>query len=73
MAATTYVSDLGRHVGETVRVSGWLYNKRSSGKLQFLILRDGTVLEDNVVAWVVSQVQVTDEPVKFDELMGRAA
>jgi trigger factor len=30
-------------------------------------------LEDNVVAWVVSQLQVTDEPVKFDDLMGRAA
>jgi hypothetical protein len=30
-------------------------------------------LEDNVVAWVVSQVQATDEPMKFDDLMGRAA
>ena len=34
---------------------------------------EALALEDNVVAWVVSQVQATDEPVKFDELMGRAA
>lgn len=33
---------------------------------------EALALEDNVVAWVVSQVQVADEPVKFDDLMGRA-
>ncbi|HEY3129986.1 MAG TPA: asparagine--tRNA ligase [Acidobacteriota bacterium] len=39
-----YVSDLKNHPGETVTVRGWLYNKRSSGKLWFLIVRDGTGL-----------------------------
>ncbi len=34
---------------------------------------EALALEDNVVAWVVSQVQATDEAVKFDDLMGRAA
>jgi trigger factor len=34
---------------------------------------EALALEDNVVAWVVSQVQVVEEPTKFDELMGRAA
>jgi len=34
---------------------------------------ESLALEDNVVAWVAGQVQVTDEPVKFDDLMGRAA
>ncbi|KAB2310411.1 trigger factor [Betaproteobacteria bacterium SCN2] len=34
---------------------------------------EALALEDNVVAWVVGQVQATDEPVKFDDLMGRAA
>lgn len=34
---------------------------------------EALALEDNVVAWAVSQVQVADEPVKFDDLMGRAA
>lgn len=36
------VKDLSEYVGEEVTVSGWLYNKRSSGKLKFLLLRDGS-------------------------------
>lgn len=28
--------------GEQVRIKGWLYNKRSSGKIQFLQIRDGS-------------------------------
>jgi len=44
-----YVNQLKYHVGETVTVRGWLYNKRSSGKLRFLILRDGTGLVQCVV------------------------
>jgi asparaginyl-tRNA synthetase len=41
MTATT-IERLGDHVGQTVTLRGWLYNSRSSGKLLFLILRDGT-------------------------------
>jgi asparaginyl-tRNA synthetase len=37
-----YISNLSEHVGEVVSVKGWLYNKRSSGKIKFIILRDGT-------------------------------
>ena len=37
-----YIEDIGRHEGETVTVKGWLHNRRSSGKIHFLILRDGT-------------------------------
>lgn len=37
-----YIEDLEKHVGEEVRLHGWLYNKRSSGKIRFLLLRDGT-------------------------------
>ncbi len=43
------VSRLGDHVGETVKVRGWLYNKRSSGKLHFLEVRDGTGIVQAVV------------------------
>jgi asparaginyl-tRNA synthetase len=39
---TVRIKDLPKHVGEKVVVNGWLYNKRSSGKLQFPILRDGS-------------------------------
>lgn len=37
-----YVKDLGQHVGEEVIIKGWLYNKRSGGKVRFLLIRDGT-------------------------------
>src|SRR4051812_1051274 len=36
------VAHLGEHVGEEVVLRGWLYNRRSSGKLHFLELRDGS-------------------------------
>lgn len=36
------ISDLSNYVGQEVTLRGWLYNKRSSGKVKFLILRDGT-------------------------------
>ena len=37
-----YIKDLSKHVGEEISLKGWLYNKRSSGKIKFIILRDGT-------------------------------
>lgn len=40
--AQVYIRDLSNHVGETVTLKGWLYNVRSSGKLIFPQLRDGT-------------------------------
>jgi len=42
MKPEVYINELYKHVGETVTLKGWLYNKRSSGKVKFLILRDGT-------------------------------
>jgi asparaginyl-tRNA synthetase len=40
--AWVYIEDLGRHLGEEVTLRGWLYNRRSSGKVHFLLVRDGT-------------------------------
>ena len=37
-----WVEDVHRHVDEEVTLRGWLYARRSSGKLHFLQLRDGT-------------------------------
>ncbi len=45
-----FVEDVGQHDGEIVTLKGWLYNKRSSGKIWFLILRDGTGLIQGVVS-----------------------
>jgi asparaginyl-tRNA synthetase len=39
-----YIEKIGEHAGEQVTVKGWVYNLRSSGKVKFLLLRDGTGL-----------------------------
>lgn len=44
-----YLKHIGDHVGQEVEVRGWLYNKRSSGKIQFLIIRDGTDMIQGVM------------------------
>ncbi len=51
------ISDLPSRVGENVSLQGWVYNKRGSKGLLFLILRDGT----GIVQCVVSEQDV-DEP-----------
>jgi len=48
----TTIDRLGEYVGTTVTLTGWVYNSRASGKIVFIILRDGTgmcqcVLEKN--------------------------
>ncbi|MBX2995527.1 MAG: asparagine--tRNA ligase [Bdellovibrionaceae bacterium] len=37
-----YISDLAQYVGQKVELKGWAYQTRSSGKVKFLELRDGT-------------------------------
>jgi len=44
-----YIEQLGNHIGEVVTLRGWLYNKRSSGKVRFLLLRDGTGVVQGVM------------------------
>ena len=44
------IDSLGEHVGEEVAVRGWLYNRRSSGKIRFLQVRDGTGIVQGVAA-----------------------
>jgi len=36
------ISDIKNYEGKDVEIRGWLYNRRSSGKIKFLIVRDGT-------------------------------
>jgi asparaginyl-tRNA synthetase len=52
----TRIATLGDHVDQIVTVKGWLYNKRSSGKLHFLQVRDGS----GVVQAIVSRADVAD-------------
>lgn len=44
-----YIKDLKDHVGEHVKIKGWLFNKRSSGKIHFLQVRDGTGFIQGIV------------------------
>ncbi len=37
-----YIEDIASHEGQEVTLRGWLHNRRSSGKIHFLTIRDGT-------------------------------
>jgi asparaginyl-tRNA synthetase len=39
---TAYIQDIAKYDGQAVTLKGWLHNRRSSGKIHFLTLRDGT-------------------------------
>lgn len=42
MAPVTTIAEIGAHEGQTVTLRGWLRGRRSSGKLLFLQVRDGS-------------------------------
>jgi asparaginyl-tRNA synthetase len=42
MAQRDQIEGIADHVGQEVTVRGWLYNKTDKGRLQFLMIRDGT-------------------------------
>jgi len=42
MPERVFIEELAKHAGEEVTLSGWLNNRRSSGKIHFIQLRDGT-------------------------------
>jgi asparaginyl-tRNA synthetase len=58
--AHVYIEDIGKHEGEEVTIKGWLHNRRSSGKIHFLILRDGS----GFIQAVMSKAAVGDEVFK---------
>jgi asparaginyl-tRNA synthetase len=62
LSTHTYINQLAQHVGSEVTLKGWLYNMRSSGKIAFPQLRDGT----GVVQCVVLKTAV--EPETWDAL-----
>lgn len=53
----TYISEVSQQLGAEITIKGWLYNKRSSGKLGFLEIRDGSGL----IQGVVSKKDVSEE------------
>src|SRR5205823_1903298 len=56
MESHVYVGDVAAHEGKEALFRGWLYGKRSSGKLHFIQLRDGT----GIIQCVVSKKDVPE-------------
>src|SRR5947207_15777498 len=52
-----YIEDIAQHVGQVVTLKGWLANRRSSGKIHFLQVRDGS----GFIQAVMSKAAVGDE------------
>ncbi|MBS4000953.1 MAG: asparagine--tRNA ligase [Desulfobulbaceae bacterium] len=52
-----YIEDIHKYVGEEVTLRGWVYNLTGKGKLQFIMLRDGT----GVIQCVVFKANVSEE------------
>jgi asparaginyl-tRNA synthetase len=50
MSKHVQIRELAEHVGDDVSVLGWVHNLRSSGKIGFLIVRDGTGLVQGVMS-----------------------
>lgn len=57
MKDRVYISDISKHADQEVKIQGWLYNKRSSGKLWFLQVRDGS----GIIQAVVFKGDVSEE------------
>ena len=57
MSNRLMISKIGAHVGETVSISGWLYNLRKSGKIAFPQLRDGS----GMIQCVAVKAEIGDE------------
>ena len=63
----TYIENLAQHQGETVLVHGWLHNRRSSGKIHFLTVRDGS----GFIQAVMSKSLVGDEAFERADHLGQ--
>lgn len=51
------IEDISQHDSKEVTIKGWLYNKRSSGKVHFLLVRDGT----GIIQSVINKGEIEDE------------
>ncbi len=63
----TYIESLKDQIGQNVTLKGWLYNSRSSGKLVFLELRDGS----GIVQCVVFKGNVSEDTFEAAKSLGQ--
>ena len=57
MPPVAYIQDIAQFDGQDVTLRGWLHNRRSSGKIHFLIVRDGT----GFIQVVMSKADIGEE------------
>ncbi len=62
-----YVEDIGRYKGKDVTIKGWLYNKRSSGKIRFILVRDGTGIVQSVITKGEVEAEIFDAADKITQ------
>jgi asparaginyl-tRNA synthetase len=62
-----YIEDIARHEGQSVTIRGWLHNRRSSGKIHFLTVRDGT----GFMQAVMSKAAVGEDAFKRADHLGQ--
>jgi asparaginyl-tRNA synthetase len=60
-----YIENIADYKDQDIEIRGWLYNKRSSGKVRFLLIRDGTGI---IQATIFSTEKESPLFKKFDEL-----
>ena len=59
------IAEIGKFAGQEVLIKGWVYNKRSSGKIHFLLIRDGS----GILQAVMTKDSVPEKTFKaFDSL-----
>lgn len=56
----TFIGDLKQHIGDTVKIQGWLQTLRDQKKMQFLIVRDTTGLVQ-VAFWKQGDAQLAEK------------
>lgn len=60
-----YIEELNNYIGQEIELSGWVTHKRSSGKIRFIVMRDGT----GICQLVLVKNNLPEETFnKFDEL-----
>jgi len=64
----TLVEEMAQSYEDPSELVRWYYSQPDG-----LAQAEAVVIEDNVVEWVVSQVDASDKDVSFDELMGNSA
>jgi asparaginyl-tRNA synthetase len=62
-----HIDEIGRFEGQEVTLEGWLHHRRSSGKIHFLTLRDGT----GFIQAVISKSAVGEDQFKAADHLGQ--